>query len=167
VKNSSYFGWWNPVVSPSPEPLSSSYVAFDARAKKVETEAKAKSFVDGSRVTVKGTSGGTYILEKHGDVVSCSCPAWQFTRDPPEQHTCKHLGAFLGEQAEKDRIAKAKLPKVCWCGVNLVRGQCQIHTTDWKGDEKCQCGRAFASCKAAFNTISAAQQRVGHQPRLA
>lgn len=166
------WAWWQSsaqLEARDQTPTTNDFVAFDERAKVVEREAKAKSFVpgilpEGCRIPVKGTSGGTYLLERHGDVHSCTCSAWRYNRAATNRRTCKHLERYAGEKQEADRVNHR--PK-CHCGIELVRGQCRVHTRDWKGDEFCTCGRKFASCKAAYDTISVAQRSKGHQPELA
>lgn len=57
--------------------------------------------------------GATYKLQHvqnpqtGADVYSCSCPAWKIQKLPPEQRTCKHLKAYLGEEFEDHRIENA------------------------------------------------------------
>jgi len=41
------------------------------------------------------------------DVYSCSCPAWKIQKLPPQQRTCKHLKAYLGDEFEEHRIENA------------------------------------------------------------
>jgi hypothetical protein len=165
-------GWWriepSTISAAGAAAAPTGFIPFDQRAKAITAEAKAKEprvLNDGAHVTVSGTTGGTYILERKGDVYSCTCPAWRWNRELSNRRTCKHLEKHLGVKAEHDRITTYHMK--CYCGELLVRGQCQVHTRDWKGNEKCECGRAFASCKAAYDTISVAQRRFGHQPRLA
>lgn len=149
--------------------VSSTYADLDAKAKRL-------ALGIGATVTVAGSSGGTYVLDHPSErVYSCSCPAWRFQRVAPELRTCKHLETYLGVGHEATRTTKARQlaeaqpqqSNYCWCGLFLLRGQCQIHTQDWKGSENCTCGRAFASCKAAHNSLSIAQRGKGHQPRVA
>lgn len=157
--------WWTP-RTPTAQPARPTFKEFDAKAEQVAAEAKAKkprTLTDGQKVTVEGTHGGAYILMRRGPVYSCTCPSWHWNGQPVERRTCKHLEKYLGEKAEADRISQR--PK-CHCGIELVRGQCQVHTRDWKGSEECECGRAFASCRAAYDTLSVVQRRKGHQPRL-
>jgi hypothetical protein len=170
--------WWQsgympmpqiPRTTPSNSPEAVGFIPFDRRASAVTAAAKAKEphiLNDGASATVSGSTGGTYILDRRGDVYSCTCPAWRWSREPANRRTCKHLEQYLGEKQEANRIT-AYLREKCYCGQTLVRGQCQVHTRDWKGDELCTCGRKFASCKAAYDTISVAQRRFGHQPELA
>lgn len=159
--------WWD--AHPKVKAEAGGFVPFDQRASAITAAAKAKEpreMHDGAVVTVPSAVGGTYILSRRGDVYSCTCPAWRWGRAPTNRRTCKHLETYLGEKQEAERIT-AYLKTECHCGEPLVRGQCQVHTRDWKGDEKCECGRKFASCKAAYDTISVAQRKYGHQPRLA
>lgn len=166
--------WWKAEPTPPPANKPSSFVAFDRQAERIaDAAAGPRTLIQGQRQVVKGTSGGSYVLGREGSVFSCTCPSWLYSKDPTDERTCKHLKRYLGVGAEARRIdgirrAKRNAPQPsCWCGTLLVRGQCQLHTRDWKGPEKCTCGRQFASCKAAYDTLSEPQRRVGHQPRLA
>ena len=49
----------------------------------------------------------TYTLTRHGDVYSCTCPAWRNQGAPIDRRTCKHLRAYLGDDAETARIGVA------------------------------------------------------------
>lgn len=169
------FEWLSAVKKEQP---ASGFPEFDKKAKEVsDLASRRRTLKEGGHVVVAGTSGGTYILRHtsaDSDTYSCTCPSWQFQKEPSEQRTCKHLMNLLGVVNETARIAAAKVkakeaaePQRCHCGIVLVRGQCEKHTRDWKGDEKCACGRKFASCKAAYDTISVAQRKYGHQPTLA
>jgi hypothetical protein len=188
IKNSSAFqppGWWRvgyapqidrlPELSVNPPAKSaatpSDFRTFDEKALRIQAQPKYDAFTDYTRLTVPGTKGGTYILSRTGSVFRCSCPAWTFSPLPAEKRTCKHLKGHFGAAAEAQRVANAVPPPSssthCWCGAQLTRGQCPEHTRDWKGEELCDCGRKFASCKAAYHTISVAQRAKGHQPKLA
>ena len=59
---------------------------------------------DGETAEIKGSAKAPYILKNTGGVYSCTCPAWRNQSVPIERRTCKHLRAYRGEQAEKDRI---------------------------------------------------------------
>lgn len=59
---------------------------------------------DGETAEVKGSAKAPYVLKNTGGVYSCTCPAWRNQSVPIERRTCKHLRAYRGEQAEKDRI---------------------------------------------------------------
>ena len=59
---------------------------------------------DGETAQVKGSAHEPYILKNVGGVYSCTCPAWRNQSVSIERRTCKHLRAYLGEQAERDRL---------------------------------------------------------------
>jgi DNA ligase-1 len=59
---------------------------------------------DGESVEVKGSARAPYILKNVGGVYSCTCPAWRNQSIAIERRTCKHLRAYRGEQAERDRL---------------------------------------------------------------
>src|ERR1700704_6049505 len=58
---------------------------------------------DGDAVEVQGSSS-TYTLSRQGSVHMCSCPAWKNQGAPVDMRTCKHLRAYLGEDAETARL---------------------------------------------------------------
>ncbi len=66
----------------------------------------AASLDDGASVEVQGSSS-TYTLSRHGGVYMCSCPAWKNQGAPIDSRTCKHLRAYLGDEAETRRIGTA------------------------------------------------------------
>jgi hypothetical protein len=160
----SHSRWWDdtPVTS---------FKTFDEKVT-AAAEAKRRSeaprtIADGGQVHVDGDSGTTYQLTHKGAVYSCTCPSWHWSKVPTDQRTCKHLMTYLGTGAENARIlaARAAAPKYCWCGVTLVRGQCQIHTANWSGDEYCNCGRRFSFCKTEFAS-GRSPIKDWHEPRL-
>lgn len=55
---------------------------------------------------MKGSSG-IYTLSRKGNVYSCSCPAWRNQGAVLDRRTCKHLRAYLGEEAEAARTGGA------------------------------------------------------------
>jgi DNA ligase-1 len=59
---------------------------------------------DGETAEIKGSARLPYQLKNTGGVYSCTCPAWRNQSIPIERRTCKHLRAYLGEQAEQDRV---------------------------------------------------------------
>lgn len=59
---------------------------------------------DGETTEIKGSAKAPYVLKNTGGVYSCTCPAWRNQSIPIERRTCKHLRAYRGEQAEKDRV---------------------------------------------------------------
>ncbi len=65
--------------------------------------ATATTIEDGDSVEVQGSSS-TYTLTRHGTVYMCSCPAWKNQGAPVDLRTCKHLRAYLGEDAETTRL---------------------------------------------------------------
>jgi DNA ligase-1 len=64
---------------------------------------------DGEATTVKGSGSATYTLKNSGGVYSCTCPAWMHQGIAIEKRTCKHLRAYRGDDAEKERIGGAEL----------------------------------------------------------
>lgn len=143
---------------------SEGFVAFDNRARKIaEASKKSGTLEDGKSTTVPGDNGGTYVLSRAGEVVSCTCPSWQFNKAVADRRTCKHLKRYLGVLAEENRITRPQ--PSCWCGVLLIRGQCQVHTQNWAGDERCNCGRLFSFCKEEYRTGHSAT-KAWHTPRI-
>ena len=66
---------------------------------------------DGETAEVKGSARDPYLLKNTGGVYSCTCPAWRNQSVAIERRTCKHLRAYRGEQAERDRLGSlAPLP---------------------------------------------------------
>ena len=61
------------------------------------------TLADGQKVQVKGSSS-TYTLQRLGDTYSCTCPAWMHQGATIDRRTCKHLRAYLGEEAETLRL---------------------------------------------------------------
>ena len=59
---------------------------------------------DGESTQVQGSAHTPYILKNVGGVYSCTCPAWRNQSLPIERRTCKHLRAFRGEAAERERL---------------------------------------------------------------
>lgn len=64
---------------------------------------EANTIEDGDSVEVQGSSS-TYTLSRQGTVYMCSCPAWKNQSAPVDMRTCKHLRAYLGEEAETARL---------------------------------------------------------------
>jgi DNA ligase-1 len=67
------------------------------------SEDEANTLEDGDSVEVQGSSS-TYELKRTGTVYMCSCPAWKNQGAPVDLRTCKHLRAYLGEDAETKRL---------------------------------------------------------------
>jgi len=65
---------------------------------------------DGASTQVPGSGRTPYTLKNVGGVYSCTCPAWRNQSLPIERRTCKHLRAFRGEQAERDRLGALPPP---------------------------------------------------------
>jgi DNA ligase-1 len=61
---------------------------------------------DGDSVKVQGSTS-TYTLSRQGSVYMCSCPAWKNQGAPVDARTCKHLRAYLGNDAETARVGSA------------------------------------------------------------
>lgn len=64
---------------------------------------------DGEHTTVKGSGSAVYTLKNSGGVYSCTCPAWTHQSIGIERRTCKHLRAFRGDDAERERLGSAEL----------------------------------------------------------
>jgi len=64
---------------------------------------------DGESVEVQGSGSSRYTLKNVGGVYSCSCPAWRHQSRGIEARTCKHLRAYRGEEAERQRLGEAAL----------------------------------------------------------
>ena len=64
---------------------------------------------DGQTTTVQGSGSSVYTLKNIGGVYSCTCPAWMHQSLPIERRTCKHIRAFRGDEAEKERLGTAEL----------------------------------------------------------
>ncbi len=62
---------------------------------------------DGESVEIQGSARTPYVLKNVGGVYSCTCPAWRNQSVPIERRTCKHLRAFRGEEAERQRLGEA------------------------------------------------------------
>ncbi len=75
---------------------------------------------EGEPVEVSGSTGRRYTLERRGDVISCSCPAWRNQRAPAYRRSCKHLRAHLGENAEAARVGAGALRRPKWSTKNIV-----------------------------------------------
>ncbi|HET6878888.1 MAG TPA: DNA ligase [Pirellulales bacterium] len=109
--------------------------------------------IDGETAEVKGSARLPYVLKNTGGVYSCTCPAWRNQSIAIERRTCKHLRAFRGEQAEKDRVGgelPARSPKQKSDDASTVPGLLLAHTwendldlTDWWMSEKLDGVRAY------------------------
>lgn len=64
---------------------------------------------DGETTTVQGSGSAVYTLKNSGGVYSCTCPAWMHQSLGIERRTCKHLRAYRGDEAEKERLGTAEL----------------------------------------------------------
>jgi DNA ligase-1 len=64
------------------------------------------TLADGDAVQVKGSSS-TYTLSRKANVLMCSCPAWKNQGATIDRRTCKHLRAYLGDEAETQRVGAA------------------------------------------------------------
>ncbi len=72
---------------------------------------------------------------------------------------------FDARATEVAKVVAEKPQPSCYCGVLLIRGQCQMHTRAWRGDERCECGRRFDFCKAE-QVEGRAMRGVKHMPRI-
>jgi DNA ligase 1 len=64
---------------------------------------------DGESVEVKGSGSSIYTLKNIGGVYSCTCPAWMHQSLGIEKRTCKHIRAYRGDEAEKERLGNIEL----------------------------------------------------------
>lgn len=64
---------------------------------------------DGETTEVQGSGSSVYTLKNSGGVYSCTCPAWRNQSLGIERRTCKHLRAYRGDDAEKERLGTAEL----------------------------------------------------------
>jgi DNA ligase-1 len=67
------------------------------------------TLADGQSAQVKGSGSALYTLKNSGGVFSCTCPAWMHQDLGIERRTCKHLRAYLGDEAEAARLGAAAL----------------------------------------------------------
>jgi DNA ligase-1 len=58
---------------------------------------------------VKGSGSSVYTLKNSGGVYSCTCPAWAHQSLSIERRTCKHIRAYRGDDAEKERLGNVEL----------------------------------------------------------
>jgi DNA ligase-1 len=65
--------------------------------------------LDGETATIPGSGSAVYTLKNSGGVYSCTCPAWMHPSLGIERRTCKHLRAYRGDDAEKERLGTAEL----------------------------------------------------------
>lgn len=108
---------------------------------------------DGESVEIKGSAKAPYVLRNTGGVYSCTCPAWRNQSLPIERRTCKHLRAFRGDEAEKQRIGGALPQKpvkaadeTAATGPNLLLAHTwenDVDLTDWWMSEKLDGVRAW------------------------
>jgi DNA ligase-1 len=70
---------------------------------------EAHDLADGETAQVKGSGSSVYTLKNSGGVYSCTCPAWMHQGLGIERRTCKHLRAYRGDDAEKERLGTAEL----------------------------------------------------------
>lgn len=64
---------------------------------------------DGQTCEVSGSGSNVYTLKNSGGVYSCTCPAWAHQSLGIERRTCKHLRAYRGDDAEKERLGNVEL----------------------------------------------------------
>ena len=69
----------------------------------------SRVLADGQSVEVQGSSS-KYTLSRNGNVTMCSCPAWRNQNATIDRRTCKHLRAYLGDDAEARRIGASVGP---------------------------------------------------------
>ncbi|HEU4734286.1 MAG TPA: hypothetical protein VFT22_40620 [Kofleriaceae bacterium] len=68
-------------------------------SKTASAAAAPQVLAGGDSVQVQGSSA-SHALSRKGDVVVCSCPAWRNQGATVDRRTCKHLRAYLGDDAE-------------------------------------------------------------------
>src|SRR5207245_6410754 len=71
-----------------------------------DDESADAAIEDGDSVDVQGSSS-TYTLSRQGNVYMCTCPAWKNQSKTVDARTCKHLRAYLGDDAETARVGAA------------------------------------------------------------
>lgn len=90
--------------------------------------------MDGESVQVRGSGSSTYTLKNTGGVLSCSCPAWRNQSQPIERRTCKHLKAWVGEEAERVRVGSAEAPPPRTVGAGDDQGPPVLLAERWEND---------------------------------
>lgn len=100
-----------------------------------------------------------YVLERNGDVYSCSCTGWKTQSAGESQRTCKHLQEYLGNDFEKARVAKSK--KKAYIAPHISVSVLLAHKYDeeandpvgWWISEKLDGVRAFWNGKCFYSRL--------------
>ncbi|XP_076449399.1 uncharacterized protein LOC143285851 [Babylonia areolata] len=100
-----------------------------------------------------------YVLERDGDVYSCSCQGWKGQSVEEKQRTCKHLKEYLGDDFEKARVTKAK--KKAYIAQHISVSVLLAHKYDekvndplgWWISEKLDGVRAFWNGKCFYSRL--------------
>jgi ribonuclease D len=100
----------------------------------------------GESVEVQGSGGNTYVIRNHDGDYSCTCLAWKRQKIPAAQRTCKHIKNLRGDQAESQRVPKARdavsdvrLPQVFTDAAEITAAI----------DRLCDCGRLWLDSETA------------------
>lgn len=64
---------------------------------------------DGETTQIQGSGSSVYTIKNIAGAYSCSCPAWLHQSLPIERRTCKHIRAYRGDDAEKERLGTTEL----------------------------------------------------------
>ncbi len=107
---------------------------------------------DGETTEVQGSGSSVYTLKNAGGVYSCTCPAWRNQSTGIERRTCKHLRAYRGDEAEKERLGAPELaPRPVPAGGSSEapplllahRWEAEVDLTGWWLSEKLDGVRAY------------------------
>jgi len=122
------------------------------KAKQVPVKLDTRPLVDKLSPETKSALGS---FDQNGTWRTVHPPAWWRTQLTTEER----VKAEVEERRNKEEATRR-----CWCGYPLVRGQCEVHTLNWQGNEHCVCGRMFATCIEPRN--KATNTAIRHVPRL-
>jgi len=65
----------------------------------------------GEPVLMPGSGPKPYILQRKGNVYSCTCSIWRSIDEIEQRRTCKHLRQLRGEKAETGRVGEDGIQK--------------------------------------------------------
>ncbi len=60
----------------------------------------------GEQVLMPGSGPKPYVLQRKGNIYSCTCSIWHNIEDIEQRRTCKHLRQLRGEKAETGRVGE-------------------------------------------------------------